>query len=154
MSSFLKLQRCTSRFGGVLLAKLNAEKESWHCRILHGWAVYIRTRSERWCQLRTSCKTSKCVKRCRVFSTFIPTCLPNRISFIKPWNRIGGRTSLWRSRKRPGSSRAGAIPVKAPPPRVIHVRLAQRLRGRAWLARLPNIRAYPCCYNTPVFLSS
>ena len=29
-----------------------------------------------------------------------------------------------------------AIPVKAPPPRVIHVRLAQRLRGRAWLARL------------------
>ena len=34
------------------------------------------------------------------------------------------------------SSRAGAIPVKAPPPRVIHVRLAQRLRGRAWLARL------------------
>ena len=25
---------------------------------------------------------------------------------------------------------------KAPPPRVIHVRLAQRLRGRAWLARL------------------
>ena len=35
-----------------------------------------------------------------------------------------------------------AIPVKAPPPRVIHVRLAQRLRGRAWLARLCGTYGY------------
>ena len=71
----------------------------------------------------------------RRYSTFLPTGLANRISLIQAMKPDPGSTSLRRSRKRPGSSRAGAILAKAPPPLVIHVRLAQRLRGRAWLAR-------------------
>ena len=46
------------------------------------------------------------------------------------------KPDLGGSQKQPGSSRAGAIPAKAPPPHVIHVHLAKRLHGRAWLARL------------------
>ena len=41
--------------------------------------------------------------------------------------------------------------AKAPSPRVIHVRLAQRLRGRAWLARLrpPTPECYRHYKNIP-----
>ena len=40
--------------------------------------------------------------------------------------------------------------AKAPPPRVIHVRLAQQLRARAWLARLQYI--YVHTYVPPLSL--